>query len=129
MQIFDRRQSEIVDGIEVRGRGAFRSCTREALEFLRLSPLFGAVRNYIPVIRQGRRSGMKAWAVKPTLTVDKATWRHSAVWYAGPLLTTPITLSFTATPKAETVEKNLIMMPGRASKPRSNASPFSVECL
>ena len=26
---------------------------------------------------------MKAWAVKPTFTVGKATWRHSALWYAG----------------------------------------------
>jgi hypothetical protein len=37
MKIFDRRLSEIVDGIEVRGRAAFRARTREALEPLRLS--------------------------------------------------------------------------------------------
>jgi hypothetical protein len=83
MKIFDRRQSEIIDGVEVRGRAAFRVRTREALELLRLSRLFGAARDHIAVIRQGRRSGMKAWAVKPTFTVGKATWNHSVVWYAG----------------------------------------------
>ncbi|MDP2601033.1 MAG: hypothetical protein Q8S00_00345 [Deltaproteobacteria bacterium] len=83
MKIFGRRQSEIVDRIEIRGGAAFRARTREALELLRLSASFGAARDRIAVIRQGRRSGMKAWAVKPTFTVGKATWRHSAVWYAG----------------------------------------------
>ena len=54
MEIFGRWQSEIVDGIEARGSAAFRVRTREALELLRLSPLFGAARNYVAVIRQGR---------------------------------------------------------------------------
>lgn len=83
MKFFDHRLTEIVDGVEVRGRAAFRVRTREALELLRLSPLFGTARDHIAVIRQGRQSGMKAWAVKPTFTVGKATWRHSVVWYAG----------------------------------------------
>jgi hypothetical protein len=83
MEIFGLRQSEVIDGIEVCGRATFRVRTREALELLRLSPMFGAARDHIAVIRQGRRSGMKAWAVKPTFTVGKATWRHSALWYAG----------------------------------------------
>ena len=83
MEIFGRRQSELINGVEVRGGTAFRARTREALELLRVSALFGAARDHIAVIRQGRRSGMKAWAVKPTFTVGKATWRHSAVWYAG----------------------------------------------
>jgi hypothetical protein len=55
MKFFTSRQSEIVDGIEVRGRTAFRVRTREALELLRTSPLFGTARNQIAVIRQGRR--------------------------------------------------------------------------
>ena len=83
MELVGRRQSEIVDGIEVRGRAAFRAHTREAMELLRLSASFGAARDHVAVIRQGRRSGMKAWAVKPTFTVGKATWNHSALWYAG----------------------------------------------
>jgi len=44
MEIFGRRQSEGVDGIKVRGGHAFRARTREALELLRLSPMFGAAR-------------------------------------------------------------------------------------
>lgn len=44
MEIFDHRLSEVVDGVEVRGRAAFRGRTREALEILRLSALFGAAR-------------------------------------------------------------------------------------
>ena len=83
MKIFGRWQSEIVDGVEVRGSVAFRARTRKALELLRLSSLSGAARNHVAVIRQGRRSGMKAWAVNPTFTVGKATWRHSVIWYAG----------------------------------------------
>ncbi len=83
MEILSRSRSEVVDGIEVCGKAAFRARGREALELLRGSPIFGAARDHIAVIRQGRRSGMKAWAVKPTFTVGKATWRHSAVWYAG----------------------------------------------
>jgi len=83
MEIFRRWQSEIVDGIEVRGSAAFRARTREALELLRMSALFGAAGDHIAVIRQGRRSGMKAWAEEPTFTVGIATWRHSAIWYAG----------------------------------------------
>src|SRR5574341_2115905 len=76
-------QSSIVNGVEVRGGAAFRARTREALELLRLSAIFGAARDHVAVICQGRRSGMKAWAEKPTFTVGKATWSHSAVWYAG----------------------------------------------
>jgi hypothetical protein len=83
MKIFGRRQSEVVDGVDVRGRTAFRACTREALELLRLSLQFGAARDHIAVIRQGRRSGMKAWAKRPTFTVGKATWQHSSICYAG----------------------------------------------
>ena len=41
MEIFGRGQSEVIDGIEVRGRAAFRARTREALDLLRLGALFG----------------------------------------------------------------------------------------
>jgi len=83
MEIFGPWQSELVEGVEVCGGAAFHARTREALELLRLSALFGAARNHLAVIRQGRRSGMKAWTSKPTFTVGKATWSHSVVWYAG----------------------------------------------
>ena len=45
MELLRRLRSEIVDDVEVRGSAAFRARTREALEFLRLSPLFGAARD------------------------------------------------------------------------------------
>ena len=77
------RKFEIINGVEVRGSAAFRVRTREAMELLRLSTFFETAQDHLRVIRQGRRSGMKAWAEKPTFTVGAATWRHSAVWYAG----------------------------------------------
>jgi hypothetical protein len=83
MGIFLRRQSEIANGVEVRGNTAFRARTREALELLRSSCSFGAARDHVAVIRQGRRSGMKARLERPTFTVGQATWRHSVLWYAG----------------------------------------------
>jgi hypothetical protein len=33
-------------------------------------------------IRQGRRSGVKAWTETPVFTVGAATWNHSPLWYA-----------------------------------------------
>ena len=83
VKIFAHRHSEFINSVEVRGSPAFRVRTRDALEFLQSSPSFGTARNHISVIRQGRRSGMKAWAEKPAFIVGAATWRHSAVWYAG----------------------------------------------
>jgi len=83
MRIFTCRQSEFIDATEVRGNAEFRAHTQAALELLRLSPLFLSVRNYIPVIQQGKRSGMRAWAKKPAFLVGKPTWQHSAFWYAG----------------------------------------------
>ncbi|HET8564339.1 MAG TPA: hypothetical protein VFM35_10745, partial [Candidatus Binatia bacterium] len=83
MTIFRRSQSEFIDAIEVRGNAAFRSDTQEALALLRSSSLFSGLRKYLPMIQQGKRSGMRAWAKKPTFVVGKPTWQHSALWYAG----------------------------------------------
>jgi len=77
------RSKGTIEGIEIRGKPEFLFCTQESLGRLRSTSQFELIRNHIRVIRQGRRSGMKAWEVKPTFTVGKATWRHSAVWYAG----------------------------------------------
>jgi hypothetical protein len=74
---------EIIEGIEVRGTAEFRRRTRAALERLKSLPQFGTIARHIAVIRQGRRSGMKAWACAPTFVVGGATWRHSVGWYAG----------------------------------------------
>ena len=80
---FTRTSKETFEGIEIRGKPEFLFCTQESLGRLQSTSQFELIRNRVRVIRQGRRSGMKAWAVKPTFTVGKATWRHSVVWYAG----------------------------------------------
>jgi len=80
---FIRTSKETFEGIEIRGKPEFLFCTQESLGRLQSTSQFELIRNRVRVIRQGRRSGMKAWAVKPTFTVGKATWRHSVVWYAG----------------------------------------------
>ena len=80
---FLRTRSEIIEGIEIRGTAGFRARTRESLGRLQSTSQFEVIRSHIGVIRQGKRSGMKAWAERPTFMVGKATWQHSALWYAG----------------------------------------------
>ncbi len=81
--LFLRTRSEIIEGIEVRGTACFRLRTRDSLSRLRATPEFDLIQGHLGVIRQGTRSGMKAWRKKPTFVVGKRTWRHSALWYAG----------------------------------------------
>jgi hypothetical protein len=81
--LFAPKRSEIVDGIEICGNNAFLRRTKESLAVLRPTPQFEMIQAHIAIIRQGKRSGMKAWAKKPSFTVGKATWKHSALWYAG----------------------------------------------
>jgi hypothetical protein len=78
-----RTRSEIFDGIRIRGGFDFLRRTHEALALLRPTSRFGEIRNNIGLIRQGKRSGMKAWAKEPTFVVGKPTWKHSILWYAG----------------------------------------------
>ncbi|HEY2987387.1 MAG TPA: hypothetical protein VGL11_06655 [Candidatus Binatia bacterium] len=80
-----RQKTELVDGIKIHGRSEFFLRTREALELLRPTPFFPDIQRYIAVIRQGRRSGMKVYAKRPTFVVGQRTWSHSALWYAGAL--------------------------------------------
>jgi hypothetical protein len=80
---FVRARSELVDGIELRGRSEFLRQSKKSLELLKASPQFEVIRANVAIIRQGRRSGMRARAKKPTFVVGKKTWRHSVVWYAG----------------------------------------------
>src|SRR5262245_6855000 len=75
--------SQTVSAIEIRGTSEFITRTRESLALLRALPEFAIVQKNIAVIRQGSRSGMKAWKSKPTFIVGRPTWRHSALWYAG----------------------------------------------
>jgi len=80
---FTRTSKETFEGIEIRGKPEFLFCTQESLDRLQSTSQFELIRKHVRVICQGRRSGMKAWADKPTFTVGKATWKHSDVWYAG----------------------------------------------
>jgi hypothetical protein len=75
--------AETFEGIRLRGDFEFLSRTREALALLSATNGFFEIQSNIRLIRQGRRSGMKAWATQPTFVVGKPTWKHSAVWYAG----------------------------------------------
>ena len=81
--IFARRSSVTLDGIAIRGGSEFIKRTKESLTLLGSVPEFALIRDSIAVIRQARRSGMKAWLPKPTFNVGKPTWSHSVVWYAG----------------------------------------------
>jgi hypothetical protein len=81
--LFKQFHSEIVDGIEIKGSPAFLVCTKEALALLGRTPFFNVIPRYIAVIQQGKRSGMRADAERPTFVVGKRTWNHSALWYAG----------------------------------------------
>jgi hypothetical protein len=77
------RTSEIVHGVEISGSDEFLSRTKEALALLRPTPFFSEIQRTIAVIKQGKRSGMRAYAKRPTFVVGKRTWSHSALWYAG----------------------------------------------
>jgi hypothetical protein len=72
-----------VNGIEIHGSHEFIERTQESLDLLCPLPEFAFIRDHLRVIRQARRSGMKAWLAKPTFAVGNATWKHSALWYAG----------------------------------------------
>jgi hypothetical protein len=50
---------------------------------LKKTPGLPLVQGYVKVIYQGKRSGMKAWAKKPTFVAGRVTWQHSPLWYAG----------------------------------------------
>ena len=77
------RHTYVIHGIEVRGAVEFRRRTEDALTLLRPLDQFHIIGKNLAVIRQGRRSGMKAWAKKPMFIVGELTWMHSALWYAG----------------------------------------------
>ena len=81
--LFRLAQLLMIDGIEIRGTRQFLLGTQDSLALLRTTSQFEVIRAHIATIRQGKRSGMKAWAKNPTFIVGTATWKHSALWYAG----------------------------------------------
>ena len=83
MSFLAATRSENIEGIEVRGGSKFRARSRHALALLGQTAALSLVQTHVKVIRQGKRSGMRPWANKPTFVVGRATWRHSPLWYAG----------------------------------------------
>ena len=80
--LLSHRKIHII-GIEVCGSSDFQRRTQEALALLQPLAQFEIIRTNIGIIRQGKRSGMRVWAKRPTFVVGKPTWSHSPLWYAG----------------------------------------------
>jgi hypothetical protein len=78
-----RRKTERACGMEISGDGEFRRQTLQALSLLQPLAEFALIQFHLKVIRQGRRSGVTAWAERPVFTVGAPTWSHSPVWFAG----------------------------------------------
>ncbi len=78
-----RRKLEYPGGMEIRGGREFQQRTSEALELLQSLSEFEMIHAHLAIIRQGKRSGITAWAERPVFTVGAPTWTHSALWYAG----------------------------------------------
>ena len=78
-----RRKIERACGMEISGNGEFRRQTLQALSLLQPLAEFALIQSHLKVIRQGRRSGVTAWAKRPVFTVGAPTWSHSPVWFAG----------------------------------------------
>lgn len=80
---FRPRRYIVCHGIELYGDAEFCRRTQAALALLQPLAQFETIRAHLGIIRQGKRSGMKAWAAKPTFVVGRPTWSHSVLWYAG----------------------------------------------
>ncbi len=80
--LFGPALSETVDGIEIRGRPEFLLQSKQSLELLKPMAQFKVIQANIAIIRQGNRSGMRAWTENPTFIVGRRTWEHSVLWYA-----------------------------------------------
>jgi len=77
------RRSQVVHGIEITGSGESLLRTQASLALLQPLAQFEVIQGHLRMIRQAKRSGVKAWEKMPTFFVGAPTWRHSALWYAG----------------------------------------------
>jgi len=80
---FCNRKTTTVCGVEVRGDSEFHKRTGDALSLLQPLAEFDLIQTHLAAIRQGKRSGVTAWAARPVFTVGAPTWSHSPTWYAG----------------------------------------------
>lgn len=69
--------------IGIIGNHEFRTQARRALALLQPLNEFRLVQTHLAAIRQGRRSGVTAWAENPVFTAGAPTWSHSPHWFAG----------------------------------------------
>lgn len=74
------------EGIRVVGEDEFREATLLALRELKGKSSFQQIQPYIAVIREGKKSGMRAFDKEPTFEVGLSTWRHSTAWYASAIV-------------------------------------------
>ena len=81
--LFSREQTRLIHGIEIRGSAEFQQRSGEALALLHTLDEFALIRAHLHILRQGKRSGMRARRARATFTVGAPTWGHSALWYAG----------------------------------------------
>ncbi|MGH7854461.1 MAG: hypothetical protein ACREP3_13535, partial [Candidatus Binatia bacterium] len=61
------RKSDIFYGLDVCGNGEFRRRTGAALALLQPLAEFDLIQSHLAAIRQGKRSGVTAWAERPVL--------------------------------------------------------------
>lgn len=78
-----RGKSATLCGLAVHGDEEFQRRTGEALALLEPLAQFALIHAHLAAIRQGKRSGITAWADQPVFTVGAPTWSHSPHWYAG----------------------------------------------
>ncbi len=72
-----------VHGVEIRGTLEFLARAGQSLALLQPLAEFTLIRTHLAAIRQGRRSGVTAWAENPVFTAGAPTWSHSPQWFAG----------------------------------------------
>lgn len=77
--------SDTVENIKVVGSYDFVERTRESMELLKDTKSFATIKPFIHNIKEGERSGMRAWE-DATFVVGDRTWKHSAMWYAGTIV-------------------------------------------
>lgn len=73
-------------GINLVGSAAFRAKTGAALALVRRTRHSEMVSRYIAIIREARRSGMRADEQPPTYEVGSATWQADPRWYASTIV-------------------------------------------
>jgi hypothetical protein len=113
---------EISSGIEIRGNAEFRLRTQQALALLRPLGQFEIIQANLGRIRQGKHSGMKAWAKPPTFIIP----RYGT---PAPSPTTLIMPRSIRPPRGFARAKSPELTAGQVRRRKSNVWPFSARCF